>query len=342
MPLSRTPSNKNQANMETEEEVAGGYSLRSKSKVANIPKANEKHLGAIPKVYYKQGHLSDGTINEGRRSLFNSSQNEVSQNPQGQHGTDISIWEKHEEFRLPDLFTTPTGMQAKFFKSKGEVADTRIWPGAISCEALENQMLQDLTPEMRSRSSYHIQDLKYDEKRQDPNDTGNPDLPSQVITNQNRENSGTKVKHDNFINTSCGNTQTDMVDLVTQIVSALAKMNVIQGNDKSRQVIEQNVKSTGSLDLVKKLPSFDGSENSHPMEFITQIEYFYRFEKISFECLRFLLANQFKGSAMLWSRAYLNSFTDFETFKQGFKEQYWSETKQLEIRLKLQSARYPE
>lgn len=44
----------------------------------------------------------------------------------------------------------------------------------------------------------------------------------------------------------------------------------------------------------------------------------------------------------MWSRAFLHCFHDFNEFKNAFKEQFWSETKQLQISLRLQSARYNE
>ncbi|KAL3274736.1 hypothetical protein HHI36_024259 [Cryptolaemus montrouzieri] len=55
-----------------------------------------------------------------------------------------------------------------------------------------------------------------------------------------------------------------------------------------------------------------------------------------------LIRHLVHSSAALWSRAYLDFFVDFPSFKNSFISQFWDETKQLETKLALQSARYKE
>lgn len=124
---------------------------------------------------------------------------------------------------------------------------------------------------------------------------------------------------------------TDVASIVTQVLNSIQNLRVMP-----------NTSTQPGIDLNRHLPFFGNDDTVHPIDFLQQIEHFYESSQISFNDFKIAIGNQFKGKALLWSKAYLHTFHDFHSFKNSFREHFWSETKQLEIRLLLQAARFEE
>lgn len=134
----------------------------------------------------------------------------------------------------------------------------------------------------------------------------------------------------------------NLEQLLNQVMSTMNQinLNVNRNNPQDSYNISRN--NVNNFETSKKLPVFDDTGTLHPMEFLEVLEYSMISENIPFEIFKFIIRNQFKGTASLWSQAFLHNFTDFESFKLAFMDQFWSETKQLQIKLDLQSQYYKE
>lgn len=135
----------------------------------------------------------------------------------------------------------------------------------------------------------------------------------------------------------------ECVVLVDRVVNAIEGLRTLPDTSQSNNVNSNNsvIRYLKALESNRRLPIFDNNQyNSHPVDFINQLEYFSRLGEISFNGFKYIIVNQFKGNALLWNQAYLLSFRSFEEFKHSFLEQFLSETVQLELKLKLQDGHY--
>lgn len=88
------------------------------------------------------------------------------------------------------------------------------------------------------------------------------------------------------------------------------------------------------------VPNFDDEGSIHPVDFIGQIQVFFQNNNLSFNNIKFNLAEKFQGRAKIWGNAFVTSFTDFNTFKNYFLDYFWDDTRQLNIKLKIESGIY--
>lgn len=122
--------------------------------------------------------------------------------------------------------------------------------------------------------------------------------------------------------------------------------NNVTSNSAGRQAESANfLECIGHLvegEVNKHLPVFDNKNGVHPMEFIECIESSIDTQNKPFSTYKGIIANKLEGSALLWKQAFMQFCSSYQEFKKSFIEQFWSESKQLEVRLKLQSALYNE
>lgn len=162
-------------------------------------------------------------------------------------------------------------------------------------------------------------------------------------------NEPTKNKNEQFFSLSKNNNYEELISLFSnvlqrvenRIISNITQINQNNVNLPNTETVSFNSRNLGVSDIYNKIPIFD-NQIIQPMEFLEQLEYFYNTSNISFESFKYGIRNNFKNEPALWQQAYLHTFNNFEDFKQAFKEHFWSETRQLEIRLSLQSALYCE
>lgn len=88
------------------------------------------------------------------------------------------------------------------------------------------------------------------------------------------------------------------------------------------------------------LPEFHGNNTLHPIDFLEKIKFLLQRNNTSFLEIKFLLAKKLQGRAKAWSEAYLKSFLTFTEFEEAYLRYFWSETKQLEIKLKIWQGKY--
>lgn len=162
-------------------------------------------------------------------------------------------------------------------------------------------------------------------------------------------NEPTKNKNEQFFSLSKNNNYEELISLFSnvlqrvenRIISNITQINQNNVNLPNTETVSFNSRNLGVSDIYNKIPIFD-NQIIEPMECLEQLEYFYNTSNISFESFKYGIRNNFKNEPALWQQAYLHTFNNFEDFKQAFKEHFWSETRQLEIRLSLQSALYCE
>ncbi|XP_044764496.1 uncharacterized protein LOC123321055 [Coccinella septempunctata] len=130
--------------------------------------------------------------------------------------------------------------------------------------------------------------------------------------------------------------------LLKQVISTMNQINLNVNRDNQQDVYNIPRNNVNNFEASKKLPVFDDTGTLHPMEFLEVLEYAMISENIPFETFKFIIRNQFRGAASLWSQAFLHTFADFESFKVAFKDQFWSETKQVQVKIDLQSRCYRE
>lgn len=144
-------------------------------------------------------------------------------------------------------------------------------------------------------------------------------------------------------------TEDQLIALFNNFLHSVGGQNVINSKNRDDNVnhlvnkreINQLPQNSNILDAGKQIPMFD-NQNIHPVEFLEHIEHIYHQGNMSFDNFRFLITNNFKGEASLWRQAFLHTFENFQDFKAAFLNHFWSESTQLQVKLRLQAARYNE
>lgn len=140
--------------------------------------------------------------------------------------------------------------------------------------------------------------------------------------------------------TTCSMQQEDLKTIISSVINEVHKLNINNNNINSNQGHFQNI---CTFKPNADVPIFDDKGDIHPVDFLNQIETMYKSQNVSVD--QFLVDSItnlfFRGNAKIWMNAFLSTFTNFQDFKNQFLAQYWSQSQQLKIRLKLDSDIYP-
>lgn len=122
--------------------------------------------------------------------------------------------------------------------------------------------------------------------------------------------------------------QSNLVEIVTQVMATMQNLGLSKCNHNYNEKLTINV------------PIFKDEGTIHPVDFVNRVEHEFKLSGTSFERFKYNLGEKFEGTSLVWSQAFLITFENFQQFKDSFLRQFWSDTKQMDLRLKLQSGKY--
>lgn len=124
---------------------------------------------------------------------------------------------------------------------------------------------------------------------------------------------------------------------ITRLVAeVIQQMNSVQ--IQNQPPINRMERNENLLD-VKKLPVFDNESLLHPVDFLNALESF-QVQNLPYQNFAFLTSTLFEKNAKIWADAYVSTFNNYQSFRRAFLNQFWGPTKQVQIKLKIESARY--
>ncbi|XP_031358619.1 uncharacterized protein LOC116182240 [Photinus pyralis] len=107
-----------------------------------------------------------------------------------------------------------------------------------------------------------------------------------------------------------------------------------------RSACEDAIRKFNKFDINKRLPIFDNKGMVHPLEFLEQVDCYYNLNKVPYSYFRMVVANQFRGEALSWSQTHMHTFSNFDEFKAGFRDFFWSDVIQSECLYNLEKNKY--
>ena len=78
----------------------------------------------------------------------------------------------------------------------------------------------------------------------------------------------------------------------------------------------------------------------HPMQFISRVREFNKFNTNSWEVQLLKILKCFKGSSEIWAEVHKTEWGCFESFEAAFRNKYWSEEDQEVLRSRIMAVSY--
>ena len=123
----------------------------------------------------------------------------------------------------------------------------------------------------------------------------------------------------------------------------LAGQNLREENINCNSNVRPSVHS-GSINNVSlneiKLPRFSGNENDHPLRYIRDLELFFELRGIPERLKLSIVKNSFSESALWWMELNISPQTSYTEFKTMFIQNYWTISRQNNIRVEIVNGRY--
>lgn len=162
-----------------------------------------------------------------------------------------------------------------------------------------------------------------------------------------------ETNHDDQVNLSRRlsiNTHSNNIShIVDQVLEKMQLLGMANDPNNQSNASIRAVRARPNIDeylqevkISSRLPVFNDDGTLHPIDFVNQVEQEFRVLGMSFENFQYTLSEKFGNKARVWSQALLFSFRSFQDFKTAFVQHFWSETKQLDIKLELQATKYTE
>lgn len=112
------------------------------------------------------------------------------------------------------------------------------------------------------------------------------------------------------------------------------------GSNQNSNVISNLLMDIHRLNVEIKVPKFNDEDKKHPIEYINEIENYFRARNMGDSGRLLIIENSFEGKAKYWFENNKSTILTFTSFKEQFKKTFFSIPIQMKIKEKWQAKMY--
>lgn len=117
-----------------------------------------------------------------------------------------------------------------------------------------------------------------------------------------------------------------------------------KSNDSRRPTIQLSTENLSEwiLASINKRPHFDGSGETHPMDFIETVKYYISELNMAEEKQLTFILSCLDGVPHMWARCFKNEFINLDDFYNAFEQEFWGSDQQKSVLYDLKLGKYNE